>query len=89
MVVALIEAGANVNHISDKKFTSLMMAASSGHIDIVRALLAAGADPRIAVTEAGPFYGYTALDAAKAANHPAMIALLEARLAELAAAVSA
>ena len=47
-----------------------------GHIDIVRALLGSGVDPRFDLTVA---------DAAKAQNHPAIAALLEARLAELAA----
>jgi ankyrin repeat protein len=85
---ALIELGANVNHIVDRGWTLLMMATARGHIDIVRALLAAGADPLIAITEAGPFNGSTALNVAKALNHSAIIALLEARLAELAAAGS-
>jgi ankyrin repeat protein len=89
VVEALIEAGANVNHIADNGLTSLMAATTKEHIDIVRALLAAGADPRFALTAAGPLYGATALDYAKAMNHPAIIALLEARLAELAAAGSA
>ena len=53
----------------------------------MRALFAAGADPRIVIT--GPFYGNTALDVAKEMKHSAIIALLEARLAELAAAGSA
>ena len=65
-----------------------MAAASCGHIEVVRALLAAGADPRIAVTAAGPYNGTTALDAAKTNNHTATAALLEARLAELSAAGS-
>ena len=85
---ALIEVGANVNHIMANGTTSLMLAANEDRIDIVRALLAAGADPLIAITEAGPFNGSTALDVAKALNHSAIIALLEARLAELAAAGS-
>jgi ankyrin repeat protein len=88
VVEALIEAGANVNHIACHGFTSLIASASCGHLDIVRALLAAGADPRFAVTMAGPANGKTALDAAKEGNHPAIAALLEARLAELAAAGS-
>ena len=86
IVEALIEAGANVNHIDARGLTSLMAATTKDHIDIVRALLAAGADPRIAFTEAGPLNGVTALDGAKEGNHTAIIALLEARLAELAAA---
>ena len=82
MVEALIEAGANVNHEDAEGRMSLMVAASCGHIDIVRALLAAGADPRIAVTVAGSLNGKTALNAAKAGKHTAIIALLEAKLVE-------
>ena len=37
---------------------------------------------------AGPFCGFTALDIAKAKNYTAIATLLEARLAELAAAGS-
>ena len=57
-----------------------MLAAKNGHIEVVRALLAANADPRIVTHN-----GHTALSLAKAKNHPAIAALLEARLAELAA----
>ena len=88
IVEALIEAGANVNHIANDGLTSLIAAVTHGQIYIVRALLAAGADPRLAITEAGPANGYTALDLAKVMSHTAIIALLEARLAELAAAGS-
>jgi ankyrin repeat protein len=55
-----------------------MLAAQEVHIEIVRALLAANADPRIAAHD-----GFTALDDAKRSNHTAIIALLEARLAEV------
>ena len=91
IVEALIDAGANVNHNDAGGRTSLMVAARFDRIDVVRALLAAVADPRMAVTVPGPGYGYgyTALDAAKEQNHPTIIGLLEARLAELAIAVSA
>ena len=61
-----------------------MMAAMSGHIEVVRALLAANADPRIVSHN-----GATALSLAKHFNHPAIAALLEARLAELAASATA
>jgi hypothetical protein len=46
---------------------------------VVRSLLAAGADPRIAMHNGG-----TALDAAKQCKHPSVAALLKAKLAELA-----
>ena len=54
------------------------------HIDVVRALLAGNADPRIVALDST-----TALDDAKRNKHTAIVALLEARLAELAAASSA
>jgi ankyrin repeat protein len=61
-----------------------MLAAQFGHIEVVRALLAANADPLIVSHN-----GATALSVAKALNHTAIAALLETRLAELAAAGSA
>ncbi len=45
-VVALIQAGSNVNATAPHAFTPLMMAAGNGNLAIVRLLLAAGADPR-------------------------------------------
>jgi ankyrin repeat protein len=49
------------------------MASQNGHIDVVRSLLAAGADPRLARRN-----GFTALDAAKHKKHTQSVALLEA-----------
>jgi ankyrin repeat protein len=45
-VTALIEAGADVNRASPSGLSPLEMAAGNGQADIVRRLLAAGADPR-------------------------------------------
>ena len=80
VVLALIEGGANVNYSRSDGATSLILAAQNGHIEVVRALLAANADPRIVSHK-----GNTAFSLAKAQNHPVITALLEARLAELAA----
>ena len=55
-----------------------MSAAQFGFVDVVRSLLAAGADPRTAVHS-----GLTALDAALHFNQPAVAALLKAKIAEL------
>jgi ankyrin repeat protein len=55
-----------------------MFAAQEGFVDVVRSLLAAGADPRTARHN-----GLTALDAALHFNHPAVAVLLEAKIAEL------
>lgn len=45
-VSALIQAGADVNRTSPSGLSPLEMAAGNGQADIVRRLLAAGADPR-------------------------------------------
>jgi ankyrin repeat protein len=79
IVDELISAGANVNYARPNDgFTSLMFAAQYGFVDVVRSLLAAGADPRTANHD-----GHTALDAALHFNHPAIAALLKAKIAEL------
>jgi ankyrin repeat protein len=78
VVDALIKAGANVNHTRPDGATALGMASQKGFAETVRVLLAAGADPRLSDT-----HGHSALIAAKHNNHTAVVALLEARLAEL------
>ena len=55
-----------------------MVACYGGNESCVRALLAGGADPRM-VSQVG----LRALDHAKSYNHPAIAALLEAKLREL------
>ncbi len=55
-VVALIEAGADVNVRAPGRLTALMLAAAYGHTEIVELLLERGADPRLAKD------GLTALD---------------------------
>ena len=57
-----------------------MVACVVGSEACVRALLAGGADPRMVAHE-----GSTALSLAKDYNHPAIAALLEAKLRELSA----
>jgi ankyrin repeat protein len=80
VVDALIAAGCQLNYARPKEgCTALMMASKNGFVDMVRSLLAAGADPRIALHN-----GRTALDAAKRRKHPSVVALLQAKLAELA-----
>ena len=46
MADLLIEAGADVNHVSEQEWTPLMEAAASGEAEMVDRLIAAGADPR-------------------------------------------
>jgi len=81
VVEVLIEAGADVNFASPENgVTVLMLACIVGSEACVRALLAGGADPRLATHE-----GSTALYFANDGNHPAVAALLEAKLRELSA----
>ena len=79
IVNELISAGANVDYATPNNgYSSLMIAAGKGFVDVVRSLPAAGADPRTASHD-----GLTALDAALHFNHPAIAALLKAKIAEL------
>ena len=75
----LIEAGAHVNYARGKDGgTALFIASQLGHIDVVRSLLAAGADPRLTTHD-----GVTALVAANHGKHTQIVVLLEAKIAEL------
>ena len=81
VVAVLIAAGADVNfaRLSDG-VTACMAASANGFPECLQLLLDAGADPRIADHE-----GCTALALAEHFNRPAVVAMLEAKLAELAA----
>ena len=81
VIDALAAAGAHVDYIRPKDgVTALHLASQEGQLQAVRSLLLAGADPRLAAHD-----GTTALDDAKRNKHNDIVALLEARLAELAA----
>ena len=68
---ALILTGAEVSFARKKDgMTAIMLACQKGHIDVVRSLLTAGADPRAASPS-----GKTALDFA--APYPEILALLQ------------
>ena len=71
-VLALLEAGANVNAKTDYGVTALMNAAGRGHTDIVRVLLEAGADVN-AKTEVG----VSVLNVATMARHTEVVELLK------------
>lgn len=76
-VQMLIDAGVDVNHLNRLHWTALLEAVILGdggprHVDIVRRLLAAGADPAIADKD-----GVTALEHARTRGYAEMVALLE------------
>jgi len=84
VVEALLEAGADANFARPEDgITALMLACIVGSEACVRALLTEGADPRL--VSHGELEGHTALSVAKCKNHPAIVALLEAKLRELSA----
>lgn len=76
-VQLLIAAGVDVNHLNRLHWTALLEAVILGdggprHVEIVRQLLAAGADPLIADKD-----GVTALEHARQRGYREMVALLE------------
>ena len=79
VVDVLIAAGAQLDYARPKDGgTVLYIACQLGLIDVVRSLLAAGADPRLAAHNAVTPLVIAIL------NHPAIADLIAARLAELA-----
>jgi ankyrin repeat protein len=81
VIDALAAAGARVDYARPMDgATALHLASQGGQLQATRSLLLAGADPRLAAHDRA-----TALDDAKRNKHNDIVALLEARLAELAA----
>jgi ankyrin repeat protein len=75
LIAALLDAGADVNASESRKLTPLMLAVAADHQkpDVIRLLLARGADPSLTGTQAG-----TAADWATKVGAPDAIALLHA-----------
>lgn len=72
----LIERGAVLNVTAKFGLSALMLAVVGGHRDVVRLLVAAGADTRLRGTGAPGFFGKTALDLATDRNDPVMVDIL-------------
>ena len=68
----LLQAGATVDAVNDAGNTALHNAAISGKIQVVEALLNAGADKAVKTK----YDEQTALDLAQEKNHPATVKLL-------------
>ena len=75
----LLAAGAQINQVDAHGYSALISASGKGFVQAVKVLLAAGADPRISTPD-----GVTALLFAQANKHPAIVSLLQVKLAELA-----
>ena len=71
----LLQAGATVDAVNDYGWTALHYAAYNGKIQVVEALLNAGADKAVKAPR-GYRKGKTALDYAQRQNHPAIVKLL-------------
>ncbi|HEY7699288.1 MAG TPA: ankyrin repeat domain-containing protein [Vicinamibacteria bacterium] len=71
IVLALIEAGADVNRVQQAGFTPLHAAAMSGRLDLARLLLDHGADPSAKADD-----GRDALALAREAKHQGLVDLL-------------
>ncbi|HEX4383321.1 MAG TPA: ankyrin repeat domain-containing protein [Myxococcales bacterium] len=71
VAMLLLSRGANVNALQAEGVTALHEAAQSGDVEMIRALLAAGADPRISAKQFG-----TARDLALKAKHEEAARLL-------------
>ena len=67
----LLQAGATVDAVNNDGNTALHEAARNGEIQVVEALLNAGADKALKGYE-----GKTALEKAEKMNHPAIVKLL-------------
>lgn len=82
LVLLLLTHGADPNHRRSDGMTALHTAAYRGHLDVMRALLVAGADPTIAAHEdGGPHSGETPEMSAQSQGHATAVALLREYIA--------
>ena len=72
LVAQLLDRGVPVNAVYENQLTALMWSAGQGHADVVRLLLARGADPTPRDDR-----GLRAADMATQAGHAAVAALLQ------------
>ena len=78
VVEELVAAGVKIDYARPKDgITALIIACEKGFVDVVRSLLAAGADPCLPAHN-----GLTPLATAKLYHHETVVALLELRLAQ-------
>jgi ankyrin repeat protein len=81
LVLLLLSYGADVNHRRRDGLTALHTAAARGHLDVMRALLVAGADAGIEGREGGPHARQTAAIIAESLGQTAAAELLRDYLA--------
>ena len=84
-VRALLDAGTDANAASEYGATALTFACDKGHVEVVRLLLARGADPKAKDT----FYGSSPADWAGSKGHGEILKLLAEAGADVTGAVAA
>ena len=79
-VRVLLDAGAQLDHTAKYRLSALMLAVLNRHHEIVRMLIAAGADLTLKGSGAPGFAGKTALDLATQSGDDEMVRLLEGHI---------
>lgn len=76
VVISLLKQGANPNTLDATEASALFLAAEKGHVEIVRALVAAGADVNLVPDEDFPTMGASPLYAAAECGHVDVVRVL-------------